>query len=209
MDDRLIGWPTSELVISNNGASVRSVSFSPDGQHIASGSEDNTIHVWNAMTGEKIPEPQDTGSVWSVAFSPDGQQIVSGSEDRTIRVWNAMTGETEAGPFFCHTSEVFSVSFSPDGQHIVSGSADGMVRVSNVTIGVSETTNDAVFTDHTVIDDEGWMGGSEGELLMWIPSVYRKSLHRPRTIWISGERETLLDLSNFVHGHSWAICINT
>jgi WD40 repeat protein len=37
--------------------SVRSVAFSPDGQHIVSGSDDETICVWNATTGEIVAGP--------------------------------------------------------------------------------------------------------------------------------------------------------
>jgi WD40 repeat protein len=191
--------------------SVLSVAFSPDGQHIVSCSFDRTIRVWNAMTGETAAGPftGHTGSVWSVAFSPVGQHIVSGSDDGTIRVWNAMTGGTAAGPFTGHTDSVRSVAFSPDGQHIVSGSYDGTIRVSNVTIGKTEAANNVDITDDFMINDEGWICGSKGELLMWIPSVHRECLHRPSTICISGKRGTSLNLSNFVHGRSWATCINT
>jgi WD40 repeat protein len=149
------------------------------------------------------------GSVRSVAFSPDGQHIVSGSEDGSIRVWNAKTGETAAGPFTGHTGWVSSVAFSPDGQHIVSGSDDRSIRVLNVTIGKTETTNDVDFTDYSTVNDAGWICGSKGELLIWIPSAHRDYLYRPSTIWISDKRGTKLDLSKFVHGCSWATCINT
>jgi WD40 repeat protein len=155
---------------------IRSVAFSPDGQHIVSGSDDGTIRVWNAMTGETAAGPftGHTHSVNSVAFSPDGQYIVSGSDDHTIRMWNAMVGETAAGPFAEHRALVNSMAFSPDGQHTVSVSFDRTIRVSNVTIGKTETTNDVDFTDHFMINDEGWICGSKGELLMWIPSVHRE-----------------------------------
>ena len=119
------------------------------------------------------------------------------------------TVETVAGPFTGHTNPVWSVEFSPDGQHIVSGSGDGTIHASNFTRRKTETTDDVDFTDHFMINDEGWICGSKGELLMWIPSVHRRYLHRPSTIWISGKRGTSLNVSNFVHGCSWAACIDT
>ncbi len=101
-----------------------------------------------------------------------------------------------------------SVAFSPDGQRIVSGSEDRTIRMLNATTGKTETIRDVDFTDHFMINTEGWIRGSKGELLMWIPLIHRPHLHRPSNIWISGEHETRIDLSNFVHGCSWATCIN-
>ena len=58
------------------------------------------------------------------------------------------------------------------------------------------------FTDHSVLNDEGWICGSDGELLMWIPLIHRAHLHRPSNIWVSGEHETQpMILSDF--NHSW------
>jgi WD40 repeat protein len=118
-----------------------------------------------------------------------------------------MVGETAAGPFAEHRALVNSMAFSPDGQHTVSVSFDRTTRVSNVTMGKTKTANDVDFTDHFTIDDEGWIYGSKGELLIWIPSEHREYFYR--TIWISGKRRAILNLSNFVHGRSWATCINT
>jgi len=177
--------------------------------------------VWNATTGETEAGPFTGHShfVESVAFLPDGKRIVSGSHDRTVRVWNATTGETEAGPFTGHTDIVLSVAFSPDGQRIVSGSNDQTIRLWNVTSGHgsihmlnattsnTKTTRLVDFTDHSVINEEGWICGSEDELLMWIPPLHRVHLHRPSNIWVAGEYETRMDLSTFVHGRSWTTCI--
>ena len=115
---QLSDWPSLELVISTPGGKVLSIAPSPDGWHIASGSEDGTICVWNTKTGELAAGPftGHTHVVWSVAFSPDGCWIASGSGDETICVWDATTGETVAGPFTGHTDGVLSVQFSPDGQ---------------------------------------------------------------------------------------------
>jgi WD40 repeat protein len=58
---------------------------------IASGSDDETIQVWDTATGQLVSRALagHTGGVWSVVFSPDGTRIVSGSEDKTIRVWDS------------------------------------------------------------------------------------------------------------------------
>ena len=65
------------------------------------------------------------------------------------------------------------------------------------------------FTDQSIIDNEGWIYGSKDELLLWIPQIHRLSLHRPSNIWVSGEHETQLDLSSFVHGPHWTTCCNS
>jgi WD40 repeat protein len=59
--------------------SVRSVAFSPDGQHIVSGSGDKLV-VWSVSGGKEVASlAGHSKHVYSVAFSPDGQHIVSGS----------------------------------------------------------------------------------------------------------------------------------
>ncbi|KIK37129.1 hypothetical protein CY34DRAFT_476368 [Suillus luteus UH-Slu-Lm8-n1] len=82
-----------QAVISGHADAIRSVSFSPDGTRIASGSRDKTVRLWEA-TGQLLSEPLEghTEVVWSVSFSPDGTRIASGSRDQTMRHWDAATG---------------------------------------------------------------------------------------------------------------------
>jgi WD40 repeat protein/cytoskeletal protein RodZ len=112
---------------------VTSVAFSPDGLRIVSGSDDNTLRLWDAKTGLPIGQPLTGHSNWvtSVAFSPDGLRIVSGSSDKTLRLWDAKTGQPIGQPLKGHSYNVWSVAFSPDGLRIVSGSSDNTLRLWN------------------------------------------------------------------------------
>jgi WD40 repeat protein len=65
------------------------VAVTPDGRYIVSGSEDETVRVWERDTGKEVQKL--TGHhdwVNSVAVTPDGRYIVSGSADQTVRVWS-------------------------------------------------------------------------------------------------------------------------
>jgi WD40 repeat protein/ankyrin repeat protein len=119
---------------------VNSVTFSPDGARIVSGSYDGTVKVWNVGSGECMKTlTGHSSSVNSVSFSPDGARIVSGSNDNTAKVWSIESGEcvtTLAG----HSHLVECVSFSPDGSRIVSGSNDNTAKVWNAESGECVTT---------------------------------------------------------------------
>ncbi|KAG8819412.1 hypothetical protein FRC19_009795 [Serendipita sp. 401] len=130
---RMSVWPVFPEALRGHTAHITSVAYSPDGRHIASGSYDKTIRLWDAVTGDAVGEPLGghLKSILSIAYSKDGRHIVSGSYDKTLRIWDAETGEAVGEPLRGHTASVLSVAYSPDGCYIVSGSYDDMVWVWN------------------------------------------------------------------------------
>ena len=62
-----------QRTLTGHTGQVNSVAFSPDGGTLASGSYDNTIRLWDGVTGaHKNTLTGHTRGVTSVAFSPDG-----------------------------------------------------------------------------------------------------------------------------------------
>jgi serine/threonine protein kinase len=130
----VVEWSV-QLTLRGHAGPLRAVCFSPDGSRIVSGSEDETVKVWDAHTGqETLTLKGHTGTVQSVAFSPDGQRIVSGSWDQTLKMWDAQTGR-ETCTLKGHGWAVTGVAFSPDGKRIVSASWDQTVKVWDAQLG--------------------------------------------------------------------------
>ncbi|KAK3947855.1 quinon protein alcohol dehydrogenase-like superfamily [Pseudoneurospora amorphoporcata] len=117
------------LTLEGHSHYVFSVAFSPDGQRLASCSDNETIKIWDPASGSCLRTLEGhSGSVTSVVFSPDGQRLASGSWDNTIKIWDPASGSclrTLEG----HSGRVSSVVFSPDGQRLASGSWDNTIKI--------------------------------------------------------------------------------
>ncbi|MBD2538185.1 CHAT domain-containing protein [Coleofasciculus sp. FACHB-SPT36] len=106
---------------------VISLSFSPDGQTIASASDDGTVKLWqpNGTLLRTLEGHRD--KVKSVSFSPDSQMVASASYDKTVKLWHR--DGTLITTLKGHAGKVNSVAFSPDGQFLASASADKTVKL--------------------------------------------------------------------------------
>lgn len=115
---------------------VRSVAFSPDGQHLVTGSYDQLVRLWRVADGVLVRSlAGHEGWVRSVAFSPDGLLVASASDDNSVRLWRVHDGtvvrvltEGLQGPS--------AVVFSPDGQLLATGGYDNFVHLWRVADGV-------------------------------------------------------------------------
>ena len=121
---------------------VTAVAFSPDGNTLASGSKDETIRLWDVLTGEQ--KNKFTGqkrTITAIAFSPDGKTLATGNGllgdasdiEIQIRLWNLQTGEHTS--LVGHEKDITAVAFSPDGKTLVSCSRDRKVFFWDVATG--------------------------------------------------------------------------
>lgn len=139
---------TGQTFLQLNGHTgwIRSVTFSPDGTHIASGATDQTIRIWNSKTGEEQHTLRGhTDMVSNVVFSPDSTLLASTSRDGSVKVWDVATG-TEQQTIFTLPDEVkeprwtTGLAFHPDGTHLAIGATDGIIRIVSLAEGTVEQT---------------------------------------------------------------------
>ncbi|MEL6354748.1 MAG: AAA family ATPase, partial [Cyanobacteria bacterium J06627_28] len=110
--------------------SVYGVSFSPDGQTVASASQDGTVKLWDRHTGKELKTLKGHSNyVIDVRFSSDGQTLATASSsDTTVKLWDLRSGE-ELKSLDGHSDGVKSISFSPDGQTLATASRDTTVKL--------------------------------------------------------------------------------
>ncbi|KAL3532657.1 hypothetical protein ACH5RR_006178 [Cinchona calisaya] len=111
---------------------VLSIAWSPEGRHLACGSMDGTISVFDVTRAKFLHHLEGhCMPVRSLVYSPaplDSRVLFSASDDGHVHVYDA-EGKALITTMSGHSSWVLSLDASPDGAAIATGSSDRTVRL--------------------------------------------------------------------------------
>ena len=125
----------NRLTINGHQDHVLSVSWAPDGNRLATASDDQTAVVWDSATGRRLVSLEGhQGPVWDVSWSPDGKLLATACADMETRVFDSTTGAL-LHTLTPHGGPVRSVAWSKDGTKLATGSNDKTARIWDAKAG--------------------------------------------------------------------------
>jgi WD40 repeat protein len=131
--EALDAW-RGEAVLEGHAKRVSHVAFSPNGQYLASISDDQTARLWQ-MSGDRraLVLRGHTADLTAVLFSADSRWLITAGRDSTARVWDVTSGETTH--ILNHGGAVTSLALSPDGQTVAAGDEDNAIWLWDLASG--------------------------------------------------------------------------
>jgi WD40 repeat protein len=136
------GMELQRTWMAHEGKRVNDCHFSPDGKFVLTCSNDHTLRLWRAVSGELLQtfEGHSRG-ILRCCFAPDGKTTLSASNDHTLKLWDLTSGALEK-TLMGHQGSVVGCDFAPGGATILSGSYDGTLKLwATVSGDLQRTAN--------------------------------------------------------------------
>lgn len=163
-----------EPVLRGHTHFVRSLRISPNGEFLASCSEDNTVRLWNLTTCDCLHVFNEVGKdFWSLAYSPNGQ-FLAGAGRSGIYIWELYTTSFPRLPFhmMAQMTSVRIIAFSSHGDLLVSSGSDRLIRIWDIDTGLEIRhlighTADVTSIDFTSDGKVMLTGSYDGTIRLW------------------------------------------
>lgn len=114
-------WTAAPLI------SVRAVAFSPDGNHVAVGSDEPTVKTWNVRTGDRVSHilgvPWD---VFDLAYDPTGRVLYAVGRGPALLAYDPSSG-IELATFRVHQQNINTIAVRSDGLQLVTCGDDSWI----------------------------------------------------------------------------------
>lgn len=131
-------WGACLQTLEEHSSTVNSIAFSHDSALLASGSDDETVKIWDSSSGKCLQTLENHNKVKSVAFSHDSTRLLSGLADGVVHIWNVASGQrlqTLRNRQTRNDCSVRSVAFSHDSTLLASGSNNETIRIWDSSSG--------------------------------------------------------------------------
>jgi eukaryotic-like serine/threonine-protein kinase len=184
-DSQPLGMPTRHVVEEpapvpvgtlvrqlTTGTPIRVVAFSPNGQYLVAGYEDQTLSMFRVSDYSHVHTLKGhTSGVRAVCFSPDSQLLVSGSDDETVRIWQVSDGR-QIRMAKVPGCSIESVQFNPEGNLLAVGGWGNAIVVFEISSDRMQILSSfpSSFVLSLSFDPAGdtlAAGGYDGNLYLW------------------------------------------
>lgn len=140
--------------LSRHLAPVTALCFSRDGRVLMSGSNDNSIIMWDSVFQYKKMFEGHTGKINALLIDPSRRFLISGSEDRQIILWNIETGKLMkkvdnqfAVTAFAQSNDIRSLYVSGN-EAIIKQYAIGSWQIARTFTGHTDIVNDIAISQN-------------------------------------------------------------
>ena len=161
-------------ILQEHAERVSGVSITFDGKYAVTGSNDNTLKLWDLLSGECLRTiTPHLDYLRSLDATPDLNLVVTsgGSQDTVIKLWNYKDLEPR-GELKGHSGRINVLKITPDGRKVISGSSDNSVRVWDTKTrqciaDFHKHTDRVVCVDISVDGKTGVSGGFDNMIYVW------------------------------------------